>query len=36
MESELKLNNNQVLVMVILGAVIFFIFVLPLLDDKKK
>jgi hypothetical protein len=36
MESELKLNNNQVLVMVILGAVIFFIFVLPLLDDKKN
>ncbi len=36
MESQIKLNNNQVLTMVLLGAVFFFIFVMPMIESKHK
>lgn len=36
MESNLKLNDNQILVLVILGIVVFFVFILPLIDNKNK
>jgi hypothetical protein len=36
MESKFKLNDNQTLVLIILGAVVFFVFILPMLDNKSK
>jgi hypothetical protein len=36
MQSQKKLNNNLVLATVLLGAVLFFIFVLPSLQCKQK
>ena len=36
MEPNFKLNNNQVLVLVILGVIVFFIFILPMIDNKNK
>ena len=32
MENYLKMSNNQVLVYVILGAILFFVFILPMID----
>ena len=32
MESQFKKLNNNILILVILGAVIFFVFIMPLLD----
>ncbi len=36
MESQIKLNNNQVLTMVLLGTVFFFIFVMPMIESNYK
>ena len=36
MESQFKLNDNQILVLVILGVVVFFVFILPVIDNKNK
>lgn len=36
MESNFKLNNNQTLVLVILGVVVFFVFILPMIDNNNK
>lgn len=36
MKYNVKLNNNQILGLVILGAVVFFIFVLPIIDNNNK
>jgi hypothetical protein len=36
METKFRLNNNQTMVMVLLGAVLFFIFVLPMIDSMNK
>lgn len=35
METIFRLNNNQTMVMILLGAVLFFIFVLPMIDAQK-
>jgi hypothetical protein len=32
MESQFKKSNNNVLVFVVLGAIIFFVFIMPMLD----
>lgn len=32
---KLKLNNNQILSLVILGAVVFFVFILPMIDRMR-
>ena len=31
-----KLSNNQVLIIVILGAILFFVFILPMIDEKCR
>jgi hypothetical protein len=36
MQTQKKLNDNLVLTSVLLGAVLFFIFVLPVLQTKQK
>lgn len=36
MESNFKLNNNHTLVLIILGMIIFFIFILPMIDNENK
>lgn len=36
MISDFKLSQNQVLTIVILGTVVFFVFILPLIDLKNK
>ena len=36
MESNFKLNNNHTLVLIILGIIIFFVFILPIIDNKNK
>lgn len=36
MENQIKLNNNLVLTMVLLGAVFFFIFIMPTIESKQK
>jgi hypothetical protein len=36
METNMKINNNQSLVLVILLAIIFFVFILPIIDNKNK
>lgn len=36
METQIKLNNNQVLTLVLLGAVFFFIFIMPMINSKYK
>jgi hypothetical protein len=35
MESQLKTTNNNVLIFVILGAFIFFVFIMPILDKNN-
>jgi hypothetical protein len=36
MEFTNKLNSNLVLVLVILGVAVFFVFILPLIDNKNN
>ena len=36
METNIRINDNQTLVLVILFAVIFFVFILPIIDNNKK
>ena len=35
MESLFKKSDNNILVFVILGAIVFFVFVMPMLDKAK-
>lgn len=35
MESQFKQSNNNVLILVILGAIIFFVFIMPMLDKAN-
>ena len=36
MEPKFKLNDNQILVLVILGVIVFFVFILPIIDNNNK
>ena len=36
MEPKFKLNDNQILVLVILGVIVFFVFILPVIDNNNK
>jgi hypothetical protein len=36
MENQLKTNNNNILILVILGAFVFFIFIMPILDEYNN
>ena len=36
MENQLKTNNNNILTLVILGAFVFFIFIMPILDKYNN
>jgi hypothetical protein len=36
METNIRINDNQTLVLVILFAVIFFVFILPMIDNKNR
>jgi len=35
MESQFKKSDNNVLVLVILGAIVFFVFIMPMLDKAN-